>query len=92
MSCIFFFYSPLLFLTGAVFFSCLQADYETAFRLAIDRMSSDKVISPDTELKVVVNNSATLDAFKNVEMGNSLPLTSSIFVNDMFFVCQFNSK
>lgn len=53
----------------------LQADYETAFRLAIDKINDDKSILPNTELKVVVNKSATLDAFKNIETGKSLRLS-----------------
>ncbi len=55
--------------TGAVFSDRLQADYETAFRLAIDTINNDKSILPNTELRVIVNKTATLDAFKNIEMG-----------------------
>jgi len=55
--------------TGAVFSDQLQADYETAFRLAIETINNEKSVLPNTELKVIVNKSATLDAFKNIEMG-----------------------
>ena len=58
-----------MFLSGAVFTDRLQADYETAFRLTVEAANKDKSILPNTELKVVVNRSATLDAFKNIEMG-----------------------
>lgn len=54
---------------GAVFSESLQADYETAFRLAIDTINNDRSILPNTELKVVVNKSASLNAFRNIEMG-----------------------
>ena len=66
---LFFFNCTILFLVGAVFSDRLQADYETAFRLAIETVNKDNSILPNTELKVVVNKSATLDAFKNIEMG-----------------------
>ena len=73
--------SSLLILTGAVFSDRLQADYETAFRLAIDKINNDRSILPNTELKVVVNKSATLDAFKNIQMGKSLRLSFCGFSN-----------
>lgn len=47
----------------------LQADYEAAFRLAIYTINNNKSILPNTELRVIVNKTATLDAFKNIEMG-----------------------
>ena len=49
----------------------LQADYETAFKLAIESINDDTSLLPATELKVIVNKSATLDAFRNIEMGKS---------------------
>lgn len=49
----------------------LQADYETAFKLAIENINDDTSLLPATELKVIVNKSATLDAFRNIEMGKS---------------------
>ena len=52
-----------------MFSESLQADYETAFRLAIDTINNDRSILPNTELKVVVNKSASLNAFRNIEMG-----------------------
>lgn len=58
--------------TGAVFSDQLQADYEIAFRLAIDTINNDNSVLPNTELKVIVNKSATLDAFKNIEKGKYL--------------------
>lgn len=66
----FFFLTVLLRLcVGAVFSDRLQADYEAAFRFAIDTINKDKSILPNTELRVIVNKTATLDAFKNIEMG-----------------------
>lgn len=65
-----FFLTVLLCLcVGAVFSDRLQADYEAAFRFAIDTINKDKSILPNTELRVIVNKTATLDAFKNIEMG-----------------------
>ena len=52
-----------------MFSESLKVDYETAFRLAIDSINNDSSILPNTELKVVVNRSASLNAFKNIEMG-----------------------
>lgn len=49
----------------------LQADYETAFKLAIEDINDDTSLLAATELKVIVNKSATLDAFRNIEMGKS---------------------
>ena len=49
----------------------LQADYETAFKLAIENINDDTSLLPATQLKVIVNKSATLDAFRNIEMGKS---------------------
>ena len=49
----------------------LQADYETAFKLAIENINDDTSLLQSTQLKVIVNNSATLDAFRNIEMGKS---------------------
>ncbi|KAJ7372454.1 hypothetical protein OS493_018961 [Desmophyllum pertusum] len=61
--------SPPKFVTlGAVFSDRLQADYEAAFRLAIYTINNNKSILPNTELRVIVNKTATLDAFKNIEM------------------------
>ena len=54
---------------GAVFSDRLQADYEAAFRFAIDTINKGKSMLPNTELRVIVNKTATLDAFKNIEMG-----------------------
>ena len=56
---------------GAVFSDRLQADYETAFKLAIENINDDTSLLPATQLKVIVNKSATLDAFRNIEMGKS---------------------
>lgn len=62
--------SVLLFVcVGAVFSDRLQADYEAAFRFAIDTINKGKSMLPNTELRVIVNKTATLDAFKNIEMG-----------------------
>ena len=58
-----------LFCVGAVFSDRLQADYEAAFRFAIGTINKDKSMLPNTELRVIVNKTATLDAFKNIEMG-----------------------
>jgi len=61
--------SPPKFVTiGAVFSDRLQADYEAAFRFAIDTINKGKSMLPNTELRVIVNKTATLDAFKNIEM------------------------
>lgn len=49
----------------------LQADYATAFKLAIENINDDTSLLAATELKVIVNKSATLDAFRNIEMGKS---------------------
>ena len=69
-SFLFFFLTVLLFVcVGAVFSDRLQADYETAFRFAIDTVNKGKSMLPSTELRVIVNKTATLDAFKNIEMG-----------------------
>lgn len=57
------------FFVGAVFSDRLQADYEAAFRFAIDTINKGKSMLPNTELRVIVNKTATLDAFKNIEMG-----------------------
>lgn len=66
----FFFLTVLLFVcVGAVFSDQLQADYEAAFRFAIDTINKGKSLLPNTELRVIVNKTATLDAFKNIEMG-----------------------
>ena len=54
---------------GAVFSDRLQADYEAAFRFAIDTINKGKSMLPNTEFRVIVNKTATLDAFKNIEMG-----------------------
>lgn len=59
----------LSFFVGAVFSNRLQADYEAAFRFAIDTINKGKSMLPNTELRVIVNKTATLDAFKNIEMG-----------------------
>ena len=52
----------------------LQADYATAFKLAIENINDDTSLLAATELKVIVNKSATLDAFRNIEMGKLLLL------------------
>lgn len=60
----------LLFVsTGAVFSDSPRVDYEDAFRLAIDTINSNNSILPSTKLRVIVNKTATLNAFKNIEMG-----------------------
>ena len=67
---IFFFLTALLLVcVGTVFSDRLQADYEAAFRFAIDTINKGKSMLPNTELRVIVNKTATLDAFKNIEMG-----------------------
>lgn len=63
------FFTVFCICSGAVFTNRLQADYETAFKLAIETINNDNSILPNTELTVIVNKTATLDAFKNIEMG-----------------------
>ena len=65
----------------------LQADYETAFKLAIENINDDTSLLPATQLKVIVNKSATLDAFRNIEMGKS-SVRKDVQVTIIFFESQ----